>query len=161
MAAKGQPHTLSIGYQPTTGTWSDGSPAACLIEAAERGAPQAAGCEYAGNVPRTLQLWRVTHDALDPGADHQDDALRLIRFFRQFDAARSRVKIDLIGSWADAGRSDWRAAQAFLARRYPSEWGDPARRIEVSGPGAGPVEIELTPVAEIMASAAERARSDH
>ncbi len=154
-----RPHTLSIGYKATAKAdayWSPDSPAGRLIEAVGKGAPQSSACAYAGIVPRTLQHWRTALNALDADDEHQGDDLRLVRFFRLFDEAAAALTVELVGSWADAAKSDWRAAQAFLARRDPTEWGDPAKRVELSGPDGAPVAV-TSPVAAIVAAASARA----
>lgn len=163
MGTGARPHTLSIGYDEAgEGSWQEGSPGARLLEAARRGATQVAACAYAGISPRSLQAWRAEWKALDPAATDRDGDERLLRFFRMYDNALASVELRLLGSWVEAAESDWRAAQAFLARRYPERWGDPAKRLEISGPNEGPIELRKGGewLEGVMRDAADRARGE-
>lgn len=141
-------------------TWGEGSPAARLIEAAGKGAPQKDACAFAGISPRTFQLWRSAWSSLDLDADNHEstDAL-LVRFFRLYDDADAALTVEIVGSWADQAKEDWRAAERFLARRDPEGWGDPKTRLEVTGADGGPVAVSSR-VGDIVATAVARARGE-
>ena len=132
---------LSIGYIKKSARWKADAPAARLIEAARRGAPQKSACEYAGISPRTFQLWRTAWSGLDLDAEHTRNDALLVRLFHLYDDAAASLKVELIGSWADAAKTDWRASQAFLSRRDPEHFGDPKTRLELTGAEGGPVAV--------------------
>lgn len=155
-----RPHTLTIGYSTKSGRWSSSSPAGRLIAAAWKGAPQKDACAFAGISTRTFQLWRTAWSDLDPTADdHTGTDALLLRFFRLYDDAAASLMVDIVGSWAETAKTDWRAAQAFLARRDPEAWGDPAKRVELTGAEGEPVAVS-SPVASIVAAAIARATAE-
>jgi hypothetical protein len=41
---------------------------------------------------------------------------------REIEYAEAVLKMELVGIWAEAAEYDWRAALAFLSRRYPERW---------------------------------------
>ncbi len=45
-------------------------------------------------------------------------------FFNAVTAAESSVRVSLANALAVAGKTDWRAAEAYLKRRDPANWGD-------------------------------------
>lgn len=51
------------------------------------------------------------------------------------------VHLLLAGRVVEASRDDWRAATWMLQRRHPDVWGGP-ERIELTGAGGGPIQVE-------------------
>ena len=54
---------------------------------------------------------------------------KFFEFFHTVTVAESEVRISLANSIAIAGKTDWRAAEAYLKRRDPLHWGD---RVQVN-----------------------------
>lgn len=56
--------------------------------------------------------------------------------------AEAESQAGLVLAWfKEARQGDWKAAQAFLAKRFPDEWGDSnTMRVEVSGVNGGPIQ---------------------
>lgn len=52
-----------------------------------------------------------------------------LEFLNAVTAAESDVRVSLANALAVAGKTDWRAAEAYLKRRDPANWGD---RINIS-----------------------------
>lgn len=50
--------------------------------------------------------------------------------------ARARVRPKFVPG-------DWKAARFFLQTRYPDEFAEPGRRVEVTGAGGGPVDVSF------------------
>jgi hypothetical protein len=55
--------------------------------------------------------------------------------------AESDAELRIVMNWQQHVKDDWRAAQAFLERRYPERWSRKDRH-EITGSGGGPIEIE-------------------
>lgn len=56
--------------------------------------------------------------------------------------AEAESQAGLVLAWfKEARQGDWKAAQAFLSKRFPDEWGDSNTvRLEVSGVNGGPIQ---------------------
>jgi hypothetical protein len=59
----------------------------------------------------------------------------------EVDTALARFRSSMTTSIAAHAANDWRAAGWLLERRFPDEFG-PTRRVEVGGPGGGPVQVD-------------------
>ena len=55
--------------------------------------------------------------------------------------AEAHAEIRMITIWQGQVKDDWKAAQAFLERRFPDRWGRKERH-EITGANGGPIEIE-------------------
>lgn len=68
-------------------------------------------------------------------------------FYDAIKSAEARLQVAAVGEFFDAGKSDWRARQAFLERRFPEQWGKKdSKTIRVTGnlqPAATPVIKQL------------------
>jgi hypothetical protein len=120
-----------------------------VIKAAAQGLSNRAAANLAGIGEATLRRWM---DA-DP------------TFGARIAQARTNLEqklARLIEAAAEQG--DWRAAEAFLKRRYREDWTD-SIQAEVSGPSGGPIVVQVdadaTPdqVARAVAEALARANS--
>jgi hypothetical protein len=120
-----------------------------VIKAAAQGLSNRAAANLAGIGEATLRRWM---DA-DP------------TFGARIAQARTHLEqklARLIEAAAEQG--DWRAAEAFLKRRYREDWAD-SIQAEVSGPSGGPIVVQVdadaTPdqVARAVAEALARANS--
>ncbi len=47
-----------------------------------------------------------------------------VQLVQEIEAAEERCIGTLVASWRMAARTDWRAAEKFLARKRPNEWGE-------------------------------------
>lgn len=54
--------------------------------------------------------------------------------------------VEVLADWLEQGKEDWRAYQAFLHETY----GKPGQRVEVTGEGGGPLEVNNPDVAEAI-----------
>ena len=59
--------------------------------------------------------------------------------------AEAEAQAGLVVSWfREARQGDWKAAQAFLAKRWPDEWGDSnTLKVELTGLGGGAIQTEM------------------
>lgn len=80
-------------------------------------------------------------------------------FVEEIEKADATAEAALVARWyTEAVDGDWRAAERFLAKRVPERWGDPATRLEISGPAGGPVQ-QLSATVNVTAEIdAERQR---
>lgn len=67
---------------------------------------------------------------------------------------------EALGEWRKHFRKDWRAVQAFMAKRFRDEWGDTSK-VELTGANGGPVRVqteipELSDVERMVAEAEMR-----
>jgi hypothetical protein len=76
----------------------------------------AIGC---GIAPERLDEW--IRMGLSPGATEPYRT-----FARYYAAAEQGSQMPHVSAWQQAAAVDWRAAQAFLAARYPGQWGPKA-----------------------------------
>lgn len=67
------------------------------------------------------------------------------QFARDCDQAQMEWEASANEALAEAGKTDWRATYARLQSRFPERW-NPQRinRLEVSGPGGAPIEVDST-----------------
>jgi hypothetical protein len=60
-----------------------------------------------------------------PGRPHRDTQGDLCaRLVQDLETAEERCIGTLVATWKLAARDDWRAAEKFLARKRPNEWGE-------------------------------------
>ncbi|KJS86280.1 valine--tRNA ligase [Desulfosporosinus sp. BICA1-9] len=71
----------------------------------------------------------------------EDKKGEYFNFFNAIKAAEAQAEIRAVELWHKQMPQDWRAAQAFLERRYPERWGK-RERVEFTGKEGGPIEIE-------------------
>lgn len=73
----------------------------------------------------------------EPGYDEE-----FHNFFLDVERAQAENESELVSNWNEQATGDWKAAQAFLAARFPHRW-NPNRKIEVSGPDGRPIEFTI------------------
>lgn len=56
--------------------------------------------------------------------------------------AEAECEATVVAQWRQRCPRDWRAARDFLARRFANRWAA-RERVELSGPGGGPVTVRL------------------
>ena len=95
--------------------------AARLIEAAKSGLFKEAAAECVGCDPEDLDTW--LRMGLSPGAVEPYRS-----FARIYRAQETGQQLPYINAWRSAATVDWKAAQAWLATRYPETFGAKATR---------------------------------
>jgi hypothetical protein len=68
-----------------------------------------------------------------------------LEFVQSMMKAEAEAQAGLVVSWfREARQGDWKAAQAFLAQRWPDEWGDSnTLKVELTGLGGGAIQTEM------------------
>jgi hypothetical protein len=68
-----------------------------------------------------------------------------LEFVQSMMKAEAEAQAGLVVAWfREARQGDWKAAQAFLAKRWPDEWSDSSTvKLEVTGAGGGPIQSEM------------------
>lgn len=68
--------------------------------------------------------------------------------------AEAAAELEAVANVKLAGQNSWQASMTYLERKYPDRWGrrDP-HRIEVTGAGGGPVQVEQGVSVEALESA--------
>lgn len=117
-----------------------------IVQAVRAGSYFSHAAAYAGISRETLYEWldrgkteRARLDA-DPKAKPNPDEAHYLHFSDTLIRVEGEAVIEAVASWKQAGRTDWRAAKEWLARRHGSEWGDKSR-IEHSGADGAPITL--------------------
>ncbi len=101
-------------------------------------------CVYAGVAPNTGEEWKSRGEGTDK--DRPVNAL-YANFAKAVREAESFVQVRMISQWQEQMPSDWRAIEAFMKRRYPSEWGD-RTRTEIVGDKDAPLTVSIAQLAK-------------
>lgn len=117
-----------------------------IIKAVRAGSYFSHAAAFAGIHRDTLYGWlergkteRARLDA-DPKAKPDPAEADYVEFSDTLHRIEAEALIEAVAAWKTAGRSDWRAAKEWLARRHGDEWGEKAK-IEHSGPAGGPITL--------------------
>ena len=86
-----------------------------LLDALKMGNYYDAACAYAGIHYYTFRLWMAKGEKAKSG--------EFFEFFEAVKEAENEAEARTVLLWQKAIPKDWRAAQAFLERRYPERWG--------------------------------------
>lgn len=117
-----------------------------IIQAVRAGSYISHAAEFAGVHRDTVYGWlergraERTRLANDPKAKPDPDAAVYAEFSDTLTRAEAEAVIEACAAWKSAGRTDWRAAKEWLARRHGDEWGDRAR-IEHAGVEGQPITL--------------------
>jgi hypothetical protein len=126
-SARGRHPILARGYQDD-GTWAERSPGYRFIQAVRNGANTKSAAAYAGVARRTVYGW--LEDKEHPTKEEQ-----MYRdFVHQVEMAKASFLAELELLWRQAAKTDWRAAAALLAWRWPERWADQSRRKQSRSP---------------------------
>lgn len=104
-----------------------------IVDAIRAGSYAEPACRAAGIAESTFYRWLQRGEAEGRGIYAE-----FARAVRRAEAEAELNAVDVVQAHMP---SDWRAAIAFLERRYPARW----RRqtsAEISGPGGGPIETQ-------------------
>lgn len=156
----GNRHTLADGYHDKRNAdwWDEGSPAHRYLAAIREGVPRRLAAHAAGVADSAVLKWRSLADSIDPEVAKYTVAQQMhVRFFRSVADAEADLALELVSAWKAEARTDWRAAKELLARRFPEDLGDPASRVELSGPGGGPVTVADPNLSDVLEAARARA----
>lgn len=79
---------------------------------------------------------------IEDGQDPLEEEEVYLNFTIDLAKAEAESQAGLVLAWfKEARQGDWKAAQAFLAKRFPDEWGDSnTLKLEVTGAGGGPIQ---------------------
>lgn len=108
-----------------------------------------AAADHAGISDDTLHLYRRKADNYTnrhkndegfPNLHHPDDPdYYAWQCVQQWTAARSELELKLVSLVVASSVKDWKAAHAMLKSGWPQDYSD---RVELTGAGGGPVQIE-------------------
>jgi hypothetical protein len=86
------------------------------------------------------EIWNI-----EKGEEPKELEKPYLEFVQGMMKAEAEAQAGLVVSWfREARQGDWKAAQAFLAKRWPDEWGDSnTLKVELSGVGGGPIQAEM------------------
>ena len=90
---------------------------------------------------------------IDPSV-YYDEVKRNAEFAEKAHRARTRKAIRAMANIHTAGKQDWRASQAWLQLAFPEQYS--RQRLEVSGPGGGPIATVHAEVPPEFFAAARR-----
>jgi hypothetical protein len=119
-----------------------------LLDAARSGLFKETAAEAVGIAPAMLDEW--LRMGLSPGAVEPYRT-----FARAYRAQEQGLQLEAINAWRGASQHDWKAAQAWLAARYPDQWGPKATRNKQSSdlqPSEADVAAERAMVEQLVES---------
>lgn len=119
-----------------------------LLSAAKSGLFKETCAEAVGIAPDLLDTW--LRMGLSPGAVEPYRT-----FARAYRAQEQGVQLEAVTSWRQATLHDWKAAAAWLATRYPDQWGQKATKTKQSSdlqPSEADAAAEREMVKQLVAS---------
>lgn len=117
-----------------------------------------AGCDVQKSCKVTRVPRRSFYDWLEraehlranvPREEWTEHDVKVAEFVDAYELARAQSVTSLELVIAQAARSDWRAAEKMLSKLHPEKWGNTAR-VEVTGEGGGPVQMNVVPVYDMV-----------
>jgi len=108
-----------------------------IIEAIKAGNYYEAACAYAGVSYSTLRGWIVKGEKAKSG--------KYLKFLEAVRQAEAEAEARIVLQWQKAMPEDWRAAQAFLERRYPERWGKKETHVVEGGDKNKPIILKFLP----------------
>lgn len=121
-----------------------------LINAIKQGNYYEAACAYVGIDRSTFFLWMKKGEQAKSG-----------KYFELFNAvkqAEAEAEARIVANWQSKVPEDWRAAQAFLEKRFPDRWGK--KETHVLEGGEEPIKVENN-LEEILAKYKETVEAIH
>lgn len=136
-----------LGYKAGSGTKLTPKLQDALIKHLKNGNYISTACAAVGISPNTYQGWKRKGR---PQEIYDDDG-NLVdaiypdtiygRFVQAINQAEAEAEIHAVESLKDAFSDDWRAAEAFLSRKFPQRW-NPKVQMEVTGKDGGAIEVQ-------------------
>lgn len=120
-----------------------------IIDLIRAGMRPSTAAQAAGLAKQTVSAWikRGIEEQyrIDAGEEANPNEEPYLKFINDMAKAEAEAQAGLVLAWfREARQGDWKAAQAFLAKRWPDEWGDSNTvRLEVSGAGGGPIQAQM------------------
>ena len=111
-----------------------------IIEAVKAGNYYEAACAYAGVSYSTLRGWIVKGEKAKSG--------KYLKFLEAVRQAEAEAEARIVLQWQKAMPEDWRAAQAFLERRYPERWSKKETHVLEGGDKNKPIILKFLPADE-------------
>lgn len=112
-----------------------------LLDAIRAGNYYETACTYAGITYRTFRNWMERGEQAKSG--------EFFQFFHEVTRAEAEAEVRLVAQWQAQAGQDWRAARDLLARRHPERWAG-RERLEHTGEGGGPIELDFDPREELL-----------
>ena len=106
-----------------------------LLAVVAQGNWRKTACAVVGIDAVTLWQW-IQKGKAEASGPYRDFLHELIR-------VEGGAEKKVVDDWVRQSRTDWRAGAAFLALRYKSRWGQPAK-VELSGPDGQPLRVQHT-----------------
>jgi hypothetical protein len=85
-----------------------------FLSAVDQGMSRKGAANMCGMAQQTFYRWQLN---AEQGQPPYEQLFQLLSF------AESRIEMNMLASWTRAAATDWKAAQAYLERRFPQEWG--------------------------------------
>ncbi|HUV09345.1 MAG TPA: hypothetical protein VMX12_00085 [Acidimicrobiia bacterium] len=118
-----------------------------IVQGIAAAAPQETAAPWAGVHPITLWRWirrgteEITRMASTGDETPQHTEKPYANLVIGMMTADADAKMRHIAHWSEHLDGDWRAIDKFMSKRWRKEWGDDPTRMELSGPGGGPIPI--------------------
>ncbi len=97
--------------------------------------------------PETLSRWltrganELTRMATEGHEEPEETEADYVNLTLELMYAQAESKIRMTAAWQGHFGKDYKAVRDFMAQRWPDEWGSKPSRVELSGPGGGPVPV--------------------
>jgi hypothetical protein len=114
---------------------------AALVAAVRSGCFLNSACNAVGVSYKVFRDWMVKGELAESGV-YRDfrDAIAL---------AEAKLEVEIVASWREQARTDWRAAASYLALRFPQRW-TPTASLKIFMQQE--IEIEVNLVLEAIAA---------
>ena len=111
-----------------------------LIDAIRIGNYYEAACAYVGIHYTTFYRWMEKGEKAKSG--------KYCEFCKAIKQAEAEAEARIVALWQRNIPEDWRAAQAFLERRYPERWGKKETHVFEGGDKDKPIILKFLPADE-------------
>jgi len=99
-----------------------------------------AACAYVGIDFSTFYRW------MEKGKKSKSG--KFCNFCKAIKKAEGDAEARIVAQWISKAPEDWRAAQAFLERRYPERWGKKETHVVEGGDKNKPIVLKFLPSEE-------------